>query len=53
MQKVGFYYLGAIAPSRPGYPLSRGFYITQNDAPRSVEFLWTGEQPDAEKELPT
>jgi hypothetical protein len=53
MQKVGFYYFGVIAPSGPGSPQSRGFYTTQKDRPRSVGFLWTYEQPDAEKELPT
>jgi len=35
-------------PSGPGHPHSRGFYITQNDAPQLVGFLWTSDQPDAE-----
>jgi hypothetical protein len=32
----------------PGPPLSRGFYITHNDAPQSVGLLWTSDQLVAE-----
>jgi len=32
---------GATAPSGPGPPHSRGFYITHDDAPQSVKLLWT------------
>jgi len=39
---------GATAPSGPGPPVSRGFYITHNDAPQSVGLLWTSDQLVAE-----
>jgi hypothetical protein len=42
-----FSLFGATAPSGPGPPHSRGFYITHNDAPHSVIPLWTSDQPDA------
>jgi len=32
-------FFGATAPSGPGPPHSRGFYITLNDAPQSVGLL--------------
>jgi len=35
-------------PIGPGHPHSRGFYITHNDAPHSVGFLWTSDQLVAE-----
>jgi hypothetical protein len=34
--------------SGPRIPRSRGFLITHNDAPQSVELLWTSDQLDAE-----
>ena len=39
---------GATAPSGPWPPLSRGFYITHNDAPQSVGLLWTSDRFVAE-----
>jgi len=46
---IGLYFVfGATAPSGPGPPHSRGFYITHNDAPQSVELLWTRDQLVAE-----
>jgi len=35
---------GAAAQNRPGSPHSWDFYITHNDAPLSVEILWTSDQ---------
>jgi len=35
-------------PSGLGPPHSRGFYITHNDAPHSVELLWTSDKLVAE-----
>jgi len=35
---------GATAPSGPGLPYSRSFYITHNDKPQSVGLIWTGDQ---------
>jgi len=35
---------GPTAPSGPGPPHSRGFYITHNDALQSVGLLWTSDQ---------
>ena len=43
--------LGAAAPSGPGPPHSRGFYITHNDAPQSVGLLWTSDQLVVETSL--
>jgi len=34
-------------PSGPGPPHSRSFYITHNDVPQAVGFLWTSDQPVA------
>ena len=51
LNSSNIYYLffyGATAPSGPGPPHYRGFTITHNDAPQSVELLWTSGQPDAE-----
>jgi len=42
--KLIFLFFGATNPSGPGLPNSRGFWIT-NDAPKSAELLWTGDQP--------
>jgi hypothetical protein len=39
---------GATAPSAPWPPHSRGFYITHDDAPHSVGFLWAGDKLVAE-----
>jgi len=39
---------GATAPSVPGLPHSLVFWITHNDAPQSVELLWTSDQLVAE-----
>ena len=39
-----FFYFGPTAPSGPGPPHSGDFYITNNDAPQSVELLWTSDQ---------
>jgi hypothetical protein len=39
---------GATAPSGPGPPHLRGFWITHNDAPQSVGLLWTSDQSVAE-----
>jgi len=39
---------GATAPSGPGPPHSRGFYITHNDPPQSLGLLWTSDQLVAE-----
>jgi len=39
---------GATAPSGPGLPHSRGFYITNNDTPQSVGLLWMSNQLVAE-----
>jgi len=39
---------GARAPSGPGTPHSRGFWITQNDAPQSLGLLWASDQLVAE-----
>ena len=41
-------FFGATTPSGPGPPHSRGFQITNNDAPQVVGLIWTGDQPDAE-----
>ena len=38
-----FFLFGVAAPSGPGSPHSRGFYITHNDAPQSVGLLWTSD----------
>jgi hypothetical protein len=38
----------APSPSGPGPPLSRDFYITLNDALRSVRLFWTNDQLVAE-----
>ena len=46
-----FFYFGATAPSGPGPPHSRCFYITHNDAPHSVELLWTSDRPVAETSI--
>jgi hypothetical protein len=35
-------------PSGPGSPHLRRFYITPNDAPQSVGFLWAGDKLVAE-----
>jgi len=35
---------GVTAPSGTGPPHSQVFYITYNDAPQSVELLWTSDQ---------
>jgi len=43
-----FVCFGATAPSGPGPPHARGFYITHNDAPQSVGLLWTSDQLVAE-----
>jgi hypothetical protein len=43
-----FFLFGATAPCGPGPPHSRGFYITNNDAPQSVGLLWTCDKPVAE-----
>ena len=40
-------FLAQQPPSGPGPPHSRGFYITQNDAPQSVGLLWTSDQLSA------
>ena len=45
---VCVYYLTQQPPSGPGPPHSRGFLITHNDAPQSVGFLLTSDQPVAE-----
>ena len=42
------FYLARQPPSGPGPPHSRGFLITLNDAPLSVGFFRTTDQPDAE-----
>ena len=42
------HYFGATAPSGPGAPPSRGFYIIHNEAPQSVGLLWTSDRPVAE-----
>jgi hypothetical protein len=39
---------GTTAPSGPGSPHSRGFYITHSDAPQSVGLLWTSDHLVAE-----
>jgi len=39
---------GATAPSGPGHPHSRGFWITHNDTPQSAGLLWTSDQFVAE-----
>ena len=44
MLLVCLFVFGATAPSGPGPSHSRGFYITQNDAPQSVGLLWTSDQ---------
>ena len=36
-----FFVLRAIAPVGPGPPHLRGFCITYNDVPQSIELLWT------------
>ena len=41
-------FYGVIAPSGPGRPHSRGFYITHNGVAHSVELLWTSDQIVAE-----
>ena len=43
-----FFVFGATAPSGPGFPHSRRFYITHNEAPQSVGLLWKGDQLVAE-----
>jgi len=43
-----FLSFNATAPSGPGPPHSRGFYITHNDAPQSVGLLWMSDQLVAE-----
>jgi len=43
-----FFLVGAATPSGPGPPHSRGFKITHNDGPQSVELLWTSDQLVAE-----
>jgi hypothetical protein len=42
------FFLARQPPSRPGPPDSRCVYITHNDAPHSVGFLWISDQPVAE-----
>jgi hypothetical protein len=37
-------FFGTKAPSGPGLPHSRGFYITHNDTPQLVGLLWTSDQ---------
>ena len=37
-------FFGSTAPSGSGFPHSRGFLITHNDAPQSVGLLWTSDQ---------
>ena len=44
--KVDFF--GATAPSGPGPPHSRGFYITHDDTPHSVGLVRTSDRPVAE-----
>ena len=39
---------GATAPSGPGPPHSRGFYIPLNDTTQSIGLLWTSDQLVAE-----
>jgi len=39
---------GATAPSEPGPPYSRGFWITHNDASQSAGLLLTSDQLVAE-----
>jgi len=46
-----FLSIDAAAPSGPGPPHSRGFYITHNDAPQSVGLPWMSDQLVAEKYL--
>jgi len=42
---MGFgFVFSATAPSGPGPPHSRGFWITHNNAPQSVGLLWTSDQ---------
>ena len=43
-----FLSFGATVPSRPEPPHSQDFYITHNDASRSVGLLWTSDQLVAE-----
>ena len=43
-----YFFFGTTAPSGPGPPHSRGFYITHDDAPQSVGLLWTSDQLVAE-----
>ena len=43
-----FLLFGVTAPSGPGPPHSRGFYITLKDTPQSVGLLWTNDQLVAE-----
>jgi len=48
-QKLQFFCARARQPpGSQGPPNSRGFYITHNDAPKSVGFLWTSDQFVAE-----
>jgi len=43
-----FSFLAQQPHSEPGSPHSRGFWITQNDAPQSVGLLWTSHELVAE-----
>jgi len=45
---VHIFYLAQQPASGPGPPHSRDFQITHNDAPQSVELLWTWNQLVAE-----
>ena len=45
---VCLFVFGTTAPTGPGPPHSRGFYITHNDTPQSVGLLWTSDQLVAE-----
>jgi hypothetical protein len=48
--EAGFvlFVFGATAPSGPGPPHSRGFYITHDNATESAGLLWTSDQLVAE-----
>ena len=41
---MSLFVFGATVPSGSGSPHSRGFWITHNDAPQSIELLWTSDQ---------
>jgi hypothetical protein len=48
LQGIMFLSCGAAAWCGPWFPRSWGLQMTHNDAPQSVEFLWTSDQPDTE-----